>query len=96
MYELRHTGSKSMMGKEAPPASTLAGPLQNHSSMCKAETEPECQIPSKNNHPILGENSEYREFGDMPDVKYKVYPQAARAGTWLLPGPAPSTLIQLQ
>lgn len=39
---------------------------------------PNCK--KKNKHPALEENSDFRKFGDLPKVKYKMYQQSSQNG----------------
>lgn len=49
-------------------------PQETNPSPCGAQNYirmPNCK--KKNKHPALEENSDFRKFGDLPKVKYKMY-----------------------
>lgn len=88
-----------MAQKEPQSASAMARHPQTLASyLAGLETASECQTPKMNNDPALEENSQFREFGDLPKVKYKIYLQSSQnenPGFQVAAAPVQCTVIKV-
>lgn len=72
--DIRCIWSKGVTQKEPWSASTLA---RHHKRLTPhlvgLKTHQNAKLQIKNKHPALEEKSDFKKFGDLPKVKYKMY-----------------------